>query len=97
MSAVVTRQFITVYKKKALMTWWKLAQWAVNYEPFSHWQKEILPSVTVLPVMAGGLRGGRNDMPTAREQRRRSSGPPLVHRNIAPCLVTILGNVSFLR
>lgn len=39
MSAVVIRQFITVYKKKALMTWWKLVQWAVNYEPFSRWQK----------------------------------------------------------
>lgn len=39
MSVVVIRQFITVYKKKALMTWWKLAQWAVNYEPFSRWRK----------------------------------------------------------
>lgn len=39
MSARVTRQFITVYKKKTLPAWWKLAQQAVNYEPFCHWQK----------------------------------------------------------
>ena len=47
--------------------------------------------------MAGGLQGGRNDMPTAREEHLHSLGPPLVHGNIAPSLVTILGNVSFLR
>lgn len=48
MSALVIRQFITVDKKKALMMWWKLAQRAVNYEPFSPWQEEILLSVTSL-------------------------------------------------
>ena len=39
MSALVIRQFITVYKKKAQPTCWKLAQRAVNYEPFSPWRK----------------------------------------------------------
>lgn len=67
MSAPVIRQFITAYKKKTQLMWCKLAQRAVNYEPFCHWRKLRLLSVTALFFLwqASRLQGAdhQNYMP----------------------------------
>lgn len=64
MSAVSDK---TIYYclQKEIMTWWKLAQWAVNYEPFLL-LAEINPPVSHCAACdVLGLQGGRADMPTA--------------------------------